>query len=309
MADIAAFPALARAKKIFLQRKSVAKRSERGTIAGSNANRRREISSSNDLGGAQGQLESVARVGSDACARRYTALIASFCSDFDGQLRVMNSDVLLLSTSTRREYQRESIALEKLTSELLDGQVHGVKTPATVQGEAGCCRVRLRARKPIIKLRVARQTSVKLLRSPKNPPISPKVLGRAALLAHQAMKASVLQAYTRFYLYRCLYSGGPSQLTATVHLATRCLKTRAFRQWRRVATHRAKLRLRCRRAQQRIANSAASWARSRAVEILASEGKYATAKEFHQTKLTAKTFQTWLGWFGQQGSSQLLHQS
>lgn len=216
----------------------------------------------------------------------------AICSDFDEQLKLINSDLMLVSTSVRREYQRESLALEKLTSELLDGQV---STAAVTQRQAARCAVRLRARKPCIKLRVVIQSAEKDF----STPTSPKACSRAALLARQAVKASVLQSYARFYLYHCLYRGGSSQLAAAVRLASRCRRSRAFRQWRRVITQRTKFRRRCRRAQQRIERTANAWAHARAVEVVETEGKYAMAKEFQHCKLLARCFQTWLGWAAQ----------
>lgn len=295
MAEMAAFPALARAKKLFLLRKHASTRREREGNAGSNAIRRREVLSSNTPERDQERQEPARALGSEA-ARRCTASLVAFCSDFDEQLRLMNSDIVLLNTSVRREYQRESLALDKLTSELLNGEVHGVKTPPTHRSDVQRCHVRLRTRKPRIKLRVVLPSPLKLS-APKQPLTSPKTLSRAALLAYQAVKACVLQTYTRFYLYRCLYLGGPGQLVAVGRLASRCRRSRAFRQWRRVVTQRIKLRLRCRRAQQHIERCAASWARDRAFEIVESAGKYAMAKEFHQSKLQARSFHTWLNWY------------
>ncbi|ETM99997.1 hypothetical protein PPTG_18380 [Phytophthora nicotianae INRA-310] len=294
MSEVVAFPALARAKKLFLLRKQAARRREGECRVDP---RSRDVSSSNNPKEVQDQrYEPHPTVGLDS-TRRCTSSLIAFCSDFDEQLRVVNSDLLLLNTSVRREYQRESLALEKLTTELLDKEL---PSPAN-QRDVRSCRVRLRLSRPSIKLRVVRQSppqnsNVKQTQtSPKKP------LSRAALLAHQAMKARVLQSYARLYLFRVLYRGGPSQLVAARQLATRCRRSHAFRHWRRVVIQRLKLRRRCLRTQQRIERCVASWARSRAIQVVNTEGKYAMAKEFHQSKLLASSFRTWLGWYQSSG--------
>jgi hypothetical protein len=300
MTEVAAFPALARAKKLFLLRKHSVRRREEEAAAGSRAVQRYQASSSNGQLGDPGRP----KAGGLEAARSCTSTLVAFCSDLDEQLRLVNSDVLMLSTSVRREYQRESLALEKLTSELLDAQVAAAfKAPAPAQRAVKRYRVRLRCKKPSIKLRV-------VLQSPGRPSTpsqkSPKPLSRVALLAHQALQASVLQTYTRCYLYQCLYRGGPAQLEAAVHLAARSRQSRTFRHWRRVVTQRAKLRLRCRRAEQRIDRTADSWARSKATAVVKEEGKYAMAKTFHACKLLAKSFRLWLAQHAAVSRSRLL---
>ncbi|KAE8902874.1 hypothetical protein PF005_g22925 [Phytophthora fragariae] len=289
MAEVAtSFPALARAKKLFLLRKRAARHHEAQPIANSKLAQGREVSTANSPEDPQ---ERARRAGSEVVKCRTSSLMA-LCSDFDEQLKLIKSDVLLVSASVRREYQRESSALEKLTSTLLDGQVAAPE--AAQRAAATRRRVRLRVKRPCVKLRVAVKSAVKAVAAVQ-PLTSPKTLSRAAQLARQAVKACILQSYTRLYLYRCLYRGGTSQLAAAAELASRCRRSKAFRQWRRVATQRAKLRLRCRRAQQRVERVAASWAQSRAADVVESEGKYAMAKEFQQCKLLARSFQTWLG--------------
>ncbi|KAG7377728.1 hypothetical protein PHYPSEUDO_011073 [Phytophthora pseudosyringae] len=291
MAEVAAFPALARAKKLFLRRKRAAGRREAETHAeDSTPSRPRKGPSASKPERDQGRRQEPPRTHT---AHRCSASLVAFCSDFDEQLRLVSSDLLLLNTSVRREYQRESLALEKLTSELQDGEVNGVEPRPTGQRDPTPCRIRLRTRKPSITLRVVPQK----VSHPQQPPTGSKTLSRPALLVHQAVKACVLQSYARFYLYRCLYTGGPSQLVAAGQLATRCRRARAFRHWRRVVTQRSKLRLRCRRAQQRVEHAATSFARSRAFEVVETEGKYAMAKEFHQSKLLAQSLRAWLGWY------------
>ncbi|GMF37280.1 unnamed protein product [Phytophthora lilii] len=176
-----AFPALARAKKLFLLRQQTARR--RGGVFNVESKAVRRLDGTVVETG-----EMKVRTGSDA-GRRCTAALVAFCKDFDEQLKLVNSDVLLLRASVRREYQREALALERLTSELLDRRVDGLEAAKEVKR----CRVRLRARRPCIKLRVVLQTPLKAP-AVMTPPTSPKTLSRTAQLAHQAVKACVLQA-------------------------------------------------------------------------------------------------------------------
>ncbi|KAG3100377.1 hypothetical protein PI125_g14769 [Phytophthora idaei] len=293
MTGLAAFPALARAKKLFLLRKRAVRWHQGEAHVDPQG---RDVSSSKHPPKVKDRRQELARIAVSESARRCTSSLVAFCADFDEQLRLINSDLLLLNTSARREYQRESLALEKLTSGLLDGEVDLVQPSPANQREVRSCRIRLRSRRPCIKLRIVLESSPRTPTA-KQPQTSPNTLSRAALLAHQAMKACVLQSYARHFLYHCLYRGGPSQLVAAGQLATRCRRAHAFRHWRRVVTQRMKLQLRCLRVQQRIERCVASWARSRAIQVVKTEGKYVVAKEFHQSKLLASSFHTWLGWY------------
>ncbi|KAL3659838.1 hypothetical protein V7S43_015147 [Phytophthora oleae] len=288
-----AFPALARAKKLFLLRKGAAKQREEDAHEEFDYSTQiREISPSKRSVKAQNGRKTT-QTKAKTATRRCTASLIAFCSDFDEQLQLLNSDLLLLNTSVRREYQRESLALENLTSKLQDRDAKWLEAPPVKKRYVKRCRIRLQRRKPRINLQVVLQQKAPAVKLPANP----KTLSPAALLALQTVKACAIQSSNRRYLYHCLYRGGRSQLVAASQLATRCRCSRAFRHWRRIAAQRLKLRLRCHRAQQRIESCRSSFARSRAFQVVEAEGKYGMAKEFQQSKVLASSFHAWLGWY------------
>ncbi|KAG1687217.1 hypothetical protein DVH05_005331 [Phytophthora capsici] len=281
---MAAFPALDRAKKLFLLRKDAEKRREEDAHEESDDfSQTRKNSRSVEVKDRRTKRQETATAHQCTTGR---PLIA-FCLDFDEQLQLINSDLKLLNTSVRREYQRESLALEKLTTKFLDRNVEWLDAPPLKKPR---CHIRVPSRKPRIKLQVVFQRKAPVAK----PPTNPKTLSPAVLAALQTVKACVIQSNTRRYLYHCLYPGGRRQLVLASQLAIRCRFSRAFRHWRRVVTQRLKLRLRCYRAHKRIEDCRTSFARSRAFQVVETEGKYAMAKTFHHSKLLASSFSYWL---------------
>ncbi|KAJ8577037.1 hypothetical protein ON010_g2172 [Phytophthora cinnamomi] len=88
MAEVAAFPALARAKKLFLLRKRAALQQEEDSNAKVKSPQRGEISSA--------KVQEPAR---SKAVSNCTASLIALCSDFDEQLKLINGDVMLVSTT------------------------------------------------------------------------------------------------------------------------------------------------------------------------------------------------------------------
>ncbi|RLN94848.1 hypothetical protein BBJ28_00016362 [Nothophytophthora sp. Chile5] len=119
--DVAGFPALARAKRLFLERKRVSGRQQlrsHGVPEDQAVARRPGSGDSRTRPTTPGIFQSTR-------ALNCSALLVTLCSDLDEQLRQIGNDVLVGSASMRREYQREVHALDELTTALLDGHIDG----------------------------------------------------------------------------------------------------------------------------------------------------------------------------------------